>query len=76
MSTESHDLYRRLRDDLLRATTHHRVRAAHPGYASDIHRTHLEVCRRQLGALRQAYRRTHQAARWNAYAHEREGLRA
>lgn len=73
MTTESRDLYRRLRDDLLRATRHHRTRAAHPGFATDIHRTHLDVCRRQLGALRQAYRRTRNAARWNAYARNRAG---
>ncbi len=71
MTTESRDLYRRLRNDLLRATRHHRRHVAHPGFATDIHRTHLEVCRRQLGALRQAYRRTRNAARWNEYVRQR-----
>ena len=59
--TEAQALYRRLRGDLLRATHHHRTRAAHPGFATDIHRTHLDVCRRQLGALRQAWRRNRNA---------------
>ena len=71
MTPDATDLYRRLRGDLLRATAHHRTRAAHPGFATDVHRTHLDVCRRQLGALRQAWRRTSGAARWNAYATER-----
>lgn len=64
-------LYRRLRGDLLRATHHHRRAATPTGFATDIHRTHLDVCQRQLGALRQAWRRTRSASRWNTYARAR-----
>lgn len=71
MSPDATALYRRLRGDLLRATQHHRRAGRPAGFATDIHLTHLEVCRRQLGALRQAYRRTRNAARWNAYAQAR-----
>lgn len=65
---DAHHLYSRLRGDLLRATRHHRRAEHHPGFSSDIHRSHLRTCQRQLGALRQAYRRTQEAIMWEEYA--------
>lgn len=65
---EAHTLYGRLRGDLLRATRHHRRSAKHPGFSTDVHRVHLRTCQRQLGALRQAYRRTREALIWEQYA--------
>lgn len=64
-------LYRRLRGDLLRTATRHRRAVRHPDLVTDVHRSHLEICRRQLGALRQAYRRTCEAAAWNRYVSQR-----
>ena len=64
---ESNSLYTQLRQDLLRASTHHRRSATHPGFATDIHRSHLRTTQRQLGALRQAYRRTQEALLWEQY---------
>lgn len=64
---EATQLYARLRGDLLRASTHHRRGANHPGFSTDIHRIHLRTCQRQLGALRQAYRRTQEAILWEEY---------
>jgi hypothetical protein len=65
---EAHTLYSTLRGDLLRATGHHRRTGTHPGFSTDIHRVHMRTCQRQLGALRQAYRRTQEAIVWQAYA--------
>jgi hypothetical protein len=65
---EAHSLYARLRGDLLRATCHHRRTGTHPGFSTDIHRVHMRTCQRQLGALRQAYRRTQEAIVWQEYA--------
>jgi hypothetical protein len=67
----AHTLYRQLRGDLLRAATRHRRAVCHPDLLTDVHRSHLDVCRRQLGALRQAWRRTREAAEWNRYVRER-----
>lgn len=67
-TTPDTSLYTRLRSDLLQAARHHRHAARHPGFATDIHASHLAVCRRQLGALRQAYHRTQAVTRWNDYA--------
>ena len=64
---EAHSLYSRLRGDLLRATRHHRRTGTHPGFSTDIHRVHMRTCQRQLGALRQAYRRTQEAITWEEY---------
>ena len=64
---DAHSLYGRLRSDLLRATGHHRRAGSHPGFSTDIHRVHLRTCQRQLGALRQAYRRTQEAILWEDY---------
>ncbi|MDB5095697.1 MAG: hypothetical protein JWM80_118 [Cyanobacteria bacterium RYN_339] len=65
---EAIGLYGRLRGDMLRATQHHRRSSSHPGFSTDIHRSHLRTCQRQLGALRQAYRRTQEAIAWQQYA--------
>ena len=64
-------LYRRLRGDLLSAAHHHRRAARPEGHRTDVHRTHLAVCRHQLTALRQAWRGTREASRWNAYVRDR-----
>jgi hypothetical protein len=68
--SQEHDtgLYERLRGDMLRASMHHRRQGRHPGFSTDIHRSHLRTCQRQLGALRQAYRRTQEAIAWQQYA--------
>jgi hypothetical protein len=65
---EALSLYSRLRGDMLRASLHHRRHSGHPGFSTDIHRSHLRTCQRQLGALRQAYRRTQEAIAWQQYA--------
>lgn len=63
--------YRRLRGDLLRKTHRHRRATTPAGFATDIHQMHLDVFQRQLGALRQAWRRTNNATRWTARARAR-----
>lgn len=60
-------LYTQLRKDLLRACRHHRRATKHPHLANDIHESYLSTCQRQLGALRQAYRRTQEAQAWEKY---------
>jgi hypothetical protein len=55
--------YRRQRNDLLGAADRHRRAETPASFSTDIHRSHLDVCRRQLGALRQAFRRTREIAR-------------
>ncbi|MEB3198695.1 MAG: hypothetical protein VKP62_15975 [Candidatus Sericytochromatia bacterium] len=65
-------LYRRLRRELLGAALHHRKAFHHPDLVTDMHRSYLDVYRRQLGALRQAYRRTREVAAWNRYVRARE----
>jgi hypothetical protein len=69
-------MYRQLRSDLLRAATRHRRAVCHPDLLTDVHRSHLDVCRRQLGALRQAWRRTREACAWNRYVRDRALRRA
>ena len=64
------NLYQRLRQDLLRSARHHRRSMGHPAFATDLHESHLHTCQRQLGALRQAYRRTQETLAWEQY---REG---
>lgn len=60
-------LYRSLRRELLKATELHRHARRHPGIVGDHHQSHLVTCQRQLGALRQAYRRTQEAVAWERY---------
>lgn len=68
METKSSALmYTQLRKDLLRASAHHRRAIGERMYAADIHRSYLRTCQRQLGALRQAYRRTQEAVAWERY---------
>jgi hypothetical protein len=67
MAKEDPGLYGRLRRDMLRATMHHRRAGGHPGFSTDIHRSHLRTCQRQLGALRQAYRRRLVVVAWEQY---------
>ena len=68
-------MYKSLRRELLKATKLHRTARCHPGITGDHHQSHLATCQRQLGALRQAYRRTQEAVAWERYkrAIEREG---
>lgn len=61
------NLYQRLRQDLLRSAKHHRKVMKYPTFATDLHESHLHTCQRQLGALRQAYRRTQEALAWEQY---------
>lgn len=61
-------LYHRLRQQLLKEVLRHRQGSAHPGLVGDAHQMHRRTCQRQMGALRQAYRRTTEAAAWQAYA--------
>lgn len=67
-------LYRQLRRDMLRSAQHHRQRVGREGMLGELHARELAVCQRQLGALRQAYRRTCEAVAWESYkqAVERE----
>jgi hypothetical protein len=65
-------LYTRLRGDLLKAAAHHRRARRSPHLIEDLHRTHLLTCQRQLGALRQAYRRTQEAIAWERFKRELE----
>lgn len=60
-------LYATLRKDLLKAARVHRRAHRHPGIVGDHHKSHLATCQRQLGALRQAYRRTQEAVAWERY---------
>ena len=60
-------LYASLRGELLRAARHHRNAQQHPHLARELHVGHLRNCQRQLGALRQAYRRTQEAVAWEQY---------
>lgn len=64
-------LYQRLRKELLHNAALHRRSQQHPDLASDIHQSYLEISRRQLGALRQAYRRRREISAWNQYVHSR-----
>ena len=70
--TDATMLYHRLREDLLRTTVHHRRGAKHPGFSTDVHRSHLRTCQRQMGALRQAYRRTQEQIAWEAFRQEKQ----
>lgn len=63
-------LYANLRRTYLSAAAHHRRAAAHPALLPDAHRIALANCQRQLGALRQAYRRTREAIAWRQYRGE------
>lgn len=65
--TEAGLLYARLRQELLYAAAHHRRSAAHPALVRETHRRELSNCQRQLGALRQAYRRTREAIAWRQF---------
>lgn len=60
-------LYHRLRAQLLGEVLRHRQGAALPGLPGQAHQMHHRTTQRQLGALRQAYRRTQEAAAWRAY---------
>lgn len=64
-------LYRRLREQLLQEVLRHRTSGVVQGLVGEAHRMHRRTCQRQLGALRQAYRRTQEAASWAAYAQAR-----
>lgn len=65
-------LYRRLRKELLQTASLHRRSQRHPDLASDVHLSYLEISRRQLGALRQAYRRRREVSAWNHYVRARQ----
>ena len=60
-------MYRSLRRELLKATALHRHARRHPGIVGDHHQSHLVTTQRQLGALRQAYRRTQEAVAWEHF---------
>lgn len=64
-------LYQRLRQQLLQEVLRHRASGRVQGVVGEAHRMHRRTCQRQLGALRQAYRRTQEAAAWAAYAQAR-----
>jgi hypothetical protein len=70
--TDATGLYARLRRDLLRSAAHHRRARRHQHVIEDVHRSHLLTCQRQLGALRQAYRRTQEAIAWERFKRELE----
>lgn len=65
-------LYRRLRKELLQTASLHRRSQRHPDLAGDVHLSYLEISRRQLGALRQAYRRRREINAWNHYVRARQ----
>ncbi|MOA61431.1 hypothetical protein D3C78_1865720 [compost metagenome] len=50
----------------------HRKAHRHPAMVGDHHRAHLMTTQRQLGALRQAYRRTQEAIAWERYKRQVE----
>ena len=66
-TNDSRLLYASLRQELLKATAMHRKAHRHPAMVGDHHRAHLMTTQRQLGALRQAYRRTQEAIAWERY---------
>jgi hypothetical protein len=66
-------LYASLRKDLLKSASIHRRANRHPLIVGDHHQSHLVTCQRQLGALRQAYRRTQEAIAWERYKRSVEG---
>lgn len=65
--TDSNVLYANLRKELLKTTAMHRKAHRHPAMVGDHHQSHLVTVQRQLGALRQAYRRTQEAVAWERY---------
>ena len=70
--TDSRLLYASLRQELLKATAMHRRAHRHPAMVGDHHQSHLVTTQRQLGALRQAYRRTQEAIAWERYKRQLE----
>lgn len=65
--SETNVLYANLRKELLKTTALHRKAHRHPAMVGDHHQSHLVTVQRQLGALRQAYRRTQEAVAWDGY---------
>lgn len=55
--------YRAKRNGLLQAAARHRQAETPADFTTDVHKSHLDVCRRQLGALRQAFRRNQDVIR-------------
>lgn len=64
-------LYRALRRQLLGEVQAHRVGALRGGLVGETHALNLSACRRQLQALRQAWRQAAQAAAWGAWVQRR-----
>lgn len=68
-------LYRALRGQLLGEVQAHRIGALRGGVVGETHALNLSACRRQLQALRRAWRQAKAAASWAAWA-QRVGQKA
>lgn len=68
---ETNGLYLRLRSELLRTALHHRRSLWGLPWQAEHHRRDLRAAQRQMGALRQAYRRSREVSEWEAYARGR-----